>query len=128
MSFFILFCFCSLTFLNEHNFEHISVFRKDLIQRININWIDNIRNDRLDHTPIAAIHGRVLYLLGQLNRIHGRHGSIVVDGELLIARVRRLDALQTRVLRAVVKVRDHVDRFVYIREVDESLLFCFVVV
>lgn len=95
------------------------------MQRVDVDWIYDVSDERLDHTAIAAVHGRVLDLFGQLDGVHGGHGPVRVDGQLLVARVCRLDAFQACVLgRAVMKEPHHVGCFGCAREVNQRLCGC----
>ena len=76
-----------ITFLYKNYFEYIAVFGKDLVQRVDTNGIDQIGDEGLDDDAVAASQCRLLDLLGQLDRVHGGLQAVVVNGQLLVARV-----------------------------------------
>jgi len=107
--------------LYQHNLKHIAEFREDLVQGIDANGIDQAGDQRLDHAAVAAVSGRLLDLLGRLDRAHGRLHAVGVDGELLVAGVGGLDALQAAGVGRAVEEVDHVHGLAQTREVDQGL-------
>lgn len=94
------------------------------MKSVDVDRIDDVGDERLDDTALAAVHRCLLDLLGQADRVHGGHGAVRVDRELLVARVRRFDALQARVLRRpMVEEAHHFACFARVREVYQRLLF-----
>lgn len=59
------------TLLYENNLENISELGEHLMQGIDIDGIDDVRDERLYHASIAAVERRLFDLLGQLYRVHG---------------------------------------------------------
>ena len=93
-----------------------------MVQGIDANGIDEAGDQRLDHAAVAAVNGRLLDLLGRLDRAHRRLQAVGVDGELLVAGVGGLDALQAAgVGRRPVEEVDHVHGLAQTREVDQRL-------
>ena len=108
----------------EDNLKDVAELGEDLMKSVDVDRIDDVGDERLDDTALAAVHRCLLDLLGQADRVHGGHGAVRVDRELLVARVRRFDALQARVLRrTMVEEAHHFACFARVREVYQRLLF-----